>query len=113
MDIVERLKLHRVILKSGDYDGAQLMQAWCAMIDAADEIQSLRDQNADLERRLAVARSDAVEECAKVADNHAFNAWHIAEAEGQNSACASGRNYGGRAIAKAIRSLSEPVERGE
>jgi len=41
-DIEARLRELRVILKSGDYDGADLMHAWCAMIDAADTIASLR-----------------------------------------------------------------------
>jgi len=38
--LVERLREHRVILKSGDYDGAQLMRAWCDMINAADTIEA-------------------------------------------------------------------------
>lgn len=46
-----------------------------------------------------------LEMAARVADDHAFNAWHIADQLGQNSACASGRNYGGRAIAQSIRAL--------
>lgn len=38
--LVERLREHRVILKSGDYDGAQLMRAWCDIINAADTIEA-------------------------------------------------------------------------
>ena len=36
--LVEELRSHRLILKSGDYDGADLMRAWCCMIDAAARI---------------------------------------------------------------------------
>jgi hypothetical protein len=41
-NVVERLRQMRVILKSGDYDGADLMRAWCSMIDAADLLLHLK-----------------------------------------------------------------------
>lgn len=37
-DLITRLRNARILLKSGDYDGADLMQAWCAMADAADRL---------------------------------------------------------------------------
>lgn len=36
----DRLREHRVILKSGEYDGAQLMAAWCDMVNAAGAIDA-------------------------------------------------------------------------
>lgn len=36
------LRSFRTILKSGEYDGAAIMRAWCAMDQAADEIERLR-----------------------------------------------------------------------
>lgn len=39
MVLVEALRTGRAILKTGDYDGADLMRAWCAMADAADYIE--------------------------------------------------------------------------
>ena len=52
--LVERLRELRVVLKSGDYDGADLMRAWCAMMDAADRIEqltaTLADRDATIER---------------------------------------------------------------
>lgn len=54
--------------------------------------------------RLA-ARKQALEEAARVADEQARRAWVIAEEMGQSSVCASGRNYGARDVAQAIRSL--------
>jgi dihydroxyacetone kinase len=59
-----------------------------------------------LARHAAQARIEALEEAAKVADNEASNAWQIANALGQNSVCASGRNHSARSIANAIRNLS-------
>lgn len=41
-DLVKRLRNHRVILKSGDFDGGDVMRAWCAAAQAADEIERLR-----------------------------------------------------------------------
>ena len=73
--------------------------------DLSNDIREAADTIEALLKQLENARDDALEEAANVADDHAFNAWHIADAEGQNSACASGRNYGGRAIAKYIRAL--------
>lgn len=46
-----------------------------------------------------------VEACAKVADIHASRAWEIANQNGQNDVCASGRNHSAREIATAIRAL--------
>jgi len=43
-DLPERLRNMRVVLKSGDYDGADLMRAWCAMTDAADALEALTAQ---------------------------------------------------------------------
>lgn len=51
--------------------------------------------------------SYTLEEAAKVADAHAAQSWDIAKAEGQNAACASGRCYGARASAAAIRNMKE------
>lgn len=41
-ELVETLRDLRVKLKSGEYDGADLMRAWCAMAQAADEIEYLQ-----------------------------------------------------------------------
>lgn len=51
--VVERLAAHRVTLKSGGYDGADLMQAWCCMIDAATLILA---QKAEIERHQTLVR---------------------------------------------------------
>lgn len=59
---------------------------------------------------LAVALEEIGEECAKVADAHATNAWEIARLRGENAVCASGRNHGGRAIAEAIRARLEEMK---
>jgi hypothetical protein len=55
--LVERLDQLRVILKSGDYNGADLMRAWCAMMDAKDTIVSLQLQIAERDKVLREARS--------------------------------------------------------
>lgn len=52
MTLQERLRQHRVILKSGDYDGAQLMAAWCEMVNAADALDALTARNKELEGAL-------------------------------------------------------------
>lgn len=81
---------------------------WCR--DRIKEVDAARETLAKHYTRQPPSdamRNAVIEECAAIADDHAFNAWHIAEAEGQNGVCASGRNYGGRAIAKAIRALSQ------
>lgn len=56
----------------------------------------------------AAHRLAAIEQCAKVCDGHARNAFDIAASEGQNIPCASGRNQGARFCATAIRALKEP-----
>lgn len=61
-DIVERLRQLRVVLKSGEYDGADLMHAWCAMIDAADRIEELEASLGETVRREGVLR-EALEKC--------------------------------------------------
>ena len=48
----ERLREHRVILKSGEYDGAQLMAAWCDMVNAADAIDAQAERIKALEGAL-------------------------------------------------------------
>ena len=48
----ERLREHRVILKSGDYDGAQLMAAWCDMVNAADALDAQAERIKALEGAL-------------------------------------------------------------
>lgn len=53
-ELIERLRRLRTILKSGEYDGADLMRAWCAMMDAADEINCLNDA---LAKRVALHTS--------------------------------------------------------
>lgn len=50
-DLIERLENHRIILKSGDYDGADLMRAWCTMTDAAQALRSLQAEVDELRRR--------------------------------------------------------------
>lgn len=52
MTLQEKLRLHRVILKSGDYNGAQLMEAWCAMINAADALDAKDARIKELEGAL-------------------------------------------------------------
>jgi hypothetical protein len=54
-----------------------------------------------------------IDACAKLADAHAINAWEIAQGEGQNDVCASGRNHGARAVATAIRDLSRSTREGK
>jgi MoxR-like ATPase len=51
--LVDRLRELRAVLKSGDYDGADLMRAWCAMADAADALASRDAEMAALKDRLA------------------------------------------------------------
>lgn len=41
-DLLQRLRAIRGKLKSGEYDGADLMEAWCAAQDGADMIDRLR-----------------------------------------------------------------------
>ncbi len=60
-----------------------------------------------IEQERATAHREGMEAAAKLADAHATDAWEIAKREGQNDACASGRNHGARAIAKAIRTQME------
>ena len=45
--LIETLGACRIILKSGDYDGVDLMRAWCAMNQAA---AILHEQAAEIER---------------------------------------------------------------
>lgn len=61
-NLVERLRDLRVTLKSGEYDGADLMQAWCAMMDAADALLALKAEVEELRgaERRAVARCIAI-----------------------------------------------------
>jgi len=42
-ELADRLRAFRRLLKSGEYDGADLMRAWCAMVDAADGLEHLLD----------------------------------------------------------------------
>lgn len=105
MDIVEHVDDYIAVYEDAPNWGGPTMYPAPLTIKQVKElratIQSLRDQNADLERRLAVARADAVEECAKVADNEGYlNAEFTYDRARLH-------------IAKAIRALSEPVERGE
>ena len=46
--LIDRLREFRIILKSGEYDGADLMASWCAMSDAAKELEFLKAENAGL-----------------------------------------------------------------
>ena len=48
LDIVERLRYVRTVLKSGDYDGVALMRAWCTAMDGAAEIERLRAEISNL-----------------------------------------------------------------
>lgn len=50
--LAERLENHRVILKSGDYDGADLMRAWCAMSDAAAALRESVAREQAMQARL-------------------------------------------------------------
>lgn len=52
MDIVEALKAHTIPLKCGEYDGGDIMRAYCSMKYAAYEITRLREE-------LEAARVDA------------------------------------------------------
>ena len=65
-DLEQRLRSLRVVLKSGDYDGGDLMRAWCCMSDAADEIQRLRAEVERLEAESARAWRERNIACAKV-----------------------------------------------
>lgn len=60
---------------------------------------------------LSVALEAIGEECARISDAHATNAWEIANGRGENPACASGRNHAGRAIAVAIRARIAEMKR--
>jgi hypothetical protein len=51
-ELIERLHRLRIVLKSGDYNGADLMLAWCTMIDAADRLQSRIAEVEKLEERV-------------------------------------------------------------
>ena len=61
LTLPERLRAHRITLKSGDYDGADLMRAWCSMMDAATAIEQLEariaEKDAALERRDAALKN--------------------------------------------------------
>ena len=59
-------------------------------------------------RHRIAARDAALEEAAKVADDHRVRAWDIAEMQGQNALVGSGRNHAGREIASEIRALKGP-----
>jgi isoleucyl-tRNA synthetase len=50
--LVERLEASRIVLKSGDYDGADLMRAWCAMMDAVDALKAQANQIAEKDEAL-------------------------------------------------------------
>lgn len=52
-ELVGRLHHHRVVLKSGDYNGAAVMASWCDGVTAATAITTL-------EAELAAAESDIV-----------------------------------------------------
>ena len=54
----DRLREHRVILKSGEYDGAQLMAAWCDMVNAADALDAQAERIKALEGALRGVVSD-------------------------------------------------------
>jgi len=58
-DIVDQLRHHRVVLKSGEYDGADIMRAWCCMVEAADTIEQLRARIAELEDALTAINRKA------------------------------------------------------
>lgn len=90
-DIVEKLRHHRVVLKSGEYDGADIMRAWCCMVEAADTIEQLR-------ARIAEAVLAEREACAKVAECEqmlAHDGLDLTGFHGENTRC--------RVIAAAIR----------
>ena len=55
-NLIERLKQLRAILKSGDYDGADLMRAWCAMMDAVDALEADSTRISTLTAALEEAR---------------------------------------------------------
>ena len=59
LTLPERLRAHRITLKSGDYDGADLMRAWCSMMDAATAIEQLEaiiaEKDAALEEEVRAA----------------------------------------------------------
>jgi fumarylacetoacetate (FAA) hydrolase family protein len=83
------------------------------IVDARQEILRLRQPTQTDALKIAAQqicnemRENLIEQCATIADDHAKQAWDIAKVEGQNAACASGRNYGARAIATSIRKLKE------
>lgn len=67
--LAERLEEMRVILKSGEYDGADLMRAWCAMSDAAAALRESvawgpdREEVARIVDPLAWSRVDKKRKC--------------------------------------------------
>jgi|GEM_PF-4556554 len=67
-ELVARLRAGRVVLKSGEYDGADLMQAWCAMTEAADTIEAMAGEIASMKRRLDLWEP-------KITTGHAGSSW--------------------------------------
>ena len=79
LDALEkRLRDLRIVLKSGEYNGADLMRAWCAMIDAADMIAELKEARgllSDIHERATQGHKQAgcdnwraVERCRQIAN---------------------------------------------
>lgn len=87
-DLLQRLRAIRGKLKSGEYDGADLMEAWCAAQDGADMIERLQAALAETEQKL--------------------DAWYRTEAQLH---AAIHRHGGGDAVRAAIAELAiSPIE---
>jgi len=63
MGLIEKLKDFRIILKSGDYDGGDIMGAWCAMALAADALERLKGYARHTASCASVNRFAPVGEC--------------------------------------------------
>ena len=86
-----------------DYDYARwIMDGTNAMGDHDSVIQAFAAHRIAAEKRGAEKMR---ERAAEVADDHASHAWEIGRVEGQNGICSSGRNYGARAVAQAVRAI--------
>lgn len=84
-ELVKRLRDLRVPLKTGEYDGADLMQAWCAMADAADQIESLTEAVARAEANETIWSDIADERSVRIEKQAAEIAEHDTITERQNA----------------------------
>lgn len=98
-------KHNSVNQEDGPYrDGFETACEVCEAAILPNALRHIDRINTEIRPIIQAAIAAERERCAVIADQHARDAWKIGDAEGQNGACSSGRNYGARAIASAIRS---------